>query len=114
MGEPLPASLEAITPAWLTHALWSRGLLADARVRGARSRVVSEGSGFIGVVARLELDYDGDPASAPPTCIAKLPSPDPGSRQIDLLYGLYEREVRFYTDLAPGGGRLPGGRRPLT
>src|SRR5207237_196700 len=33
------------------------------------------------------------------TLIAKFPSPDPGARQIGQMYGLYEREVRFYRDL---------------
>ena len=97
----VPASLDAISPEWLTGALRDRGVLGpNAGVRAVRRRVVGEGSGFIGLVARLELDYEGDAGAAPRACIAKLPSPDPGSRQIGLLYGLYEREVHFYTDLA--------------
>jgi hypothetical protein len=97
---PLPAGLDEITPEWLTAALRARGLLTGARVRAVRADVVGEGAGFIGIVARLAIDYEGDAAAAPRSCIVKLPSADPGSRQVGQLYGLYEREVRFYADLA--------------
>src|SRR5262245_39657370 len=100
----LPASLDEITPEWLTTALRAAGHLSGGRVGAVRARPVGEGSGFIGVVARLEIAYDDDAGAAPRTCIVKLPSADPGSRQVGQLYGLYEREVRFYADLAADVG----------
>jgi len=66
--------------------------------------VVSEGTGFIGIVARLAIEYAGEARGAPAALVVKLPSSDPGSRQVGLLYGLYEREVRFYTELAADVG----------
>src|ERR1700738_3946628 len=41
--------------------------------------------------------------------VFKCPSPDPVSRQTGLALGLYEREVRFYHDIAPrlGGAIAP-------
>jgi hypothetical protein len=50
---------------------------------------------------RLRLAYTGDSPSAPKTLIAKLPSAEPGSRVLATTFGLYEREVRFYAELAP-------------
>jgi hypothetical protein len=100
----LPGTLDEITPEWLTGALRDAGHLSGGRVGAVRARPVGEGSGFIGIVARLEIAYDGDAGAAPRTCIVKLPSADPGSRQVGQLYGLYEREVRFYADLGRDAG----------
>lgn len=105
---PLPTSIEALTPEWLTAALREGGL-SDVTVTGVKSTVIGEGVGFIGQVARLELAYAASVAGAPPSIIAKLPSSDPGSRMIGVAFGLYEREVRFYTELAPASD-LPAPR----
>jgi aminoglycoside/choline kinase family phosphotransferase len=64
---------------------------------------VGEGLGFIGIVARMAVTYTGDTA-APRSMFVKFPSPDPGSRQVGNLYGLYEREVHFYNELAASSG----------
>jgi len=45
-------------------------------------------------------------SAAPPSVVLKVAATDPTSRQTGLSLGLYEREVRFYTDIAPG---LAGG-----
>src|ERR1700754_527745 len=49
---------------------------------------------------RVGLTYaDGD--SGPDSVVLKVAATDPVSRQTGLSLGLYEREVRFYTDIAP-------------
>ena len=96
----LPAAPEELTPAFLTDVLREVGALSKgATVRAFDWTRVGEGVGFIGVVARLELSYAGD-AAGPASVIAKFPSPDEGARTIGNLYGLYEREVRFYREIA--------------
>jgi hypothetical protein len=60
--------------------------------------------GFIGLLARPHLQYSGQAASAPRTVIAKFPSQAEGARAIGKLYGLYEREVRFYSDIGSDVG----------
>lgn len=97
---PLPATPEAITPEWLTAALRRGGALPAGVVTSVEPEVIGAGIGFIGTIARLRLTYDGAPADAPASLIAKLPSPDPGSRMVGVAFGLYEREVRFYSDLS--------------
>ena len=39
-------------------------------------------------------------APAPPTLVGKLPTVDPGGREICRIFKLYEREIRFYRDVA--------------
>ena len=80
------AARRASTPEWLSAAL-------GRAVRGVQAEAV--GTGQIGACYRLHLDGDDVPA----TLLAKLPSAEPGAR--DLMAGAYRGEVRFYTDIAP-------------
>jgi hypothetical protein len=97
---PLPVNPSGLNPEWLTAALRSSGVLPAGSVTTAESSVIGAGVGFIGTIARLKVTYEGAPRGVPDTIIAKLPSEDPGSRMVGVAFGLYEREVRFYTDLA--------------
>ena len=63
------------------------------------------GTGQMSECYRVELTRaSGD--SGPSSVVLKVAATDPASRQTGLALGLYEREVRFYTDVAPtiGGG----------
>ncbi|HLB24117.1 MAG TPA: hypothetical protein VJP07_08485, partial [Dehalococcoidia bacterium] len=99
-GTGIPQTAEEITPHWLTQALRAGGSLGDARVSAVRVDALSEGVGFVGQVLRVTPSYDGAADGAPRSLIAKMPSPDPGAREIAALYGLYEREYQFYRQLA--------------
>jgi aminoglycoside phosphotransferase family enzyme len=96
----IPASLDDITPEWLTDALRSGGAIRNARVVSFDAELLSEGVGFIGQVARIGPHYDVAEAGAPASIIAKMPTLDEGGRAIAALYGLYERELNFYRELA--------------
>ena len=50
---------------------------------------------------RVTLTY-ADGGDRPDAVVLKVAAADPSSRQTGLAMGLYEREVRFYTDIAPG------------
>jgi hypothetical protein len=93
MSAPLPVGEpEALTAAWLTQALGAD--VTDVEVQ----RV---GTGQMGEAYRLALTGPAvDSGSVPATMIAKLPTPDPGSR--DFLHNSYAIEVTFYRDLAAG------------
>src|ERR1700693_4564477 len=58
------------------------------------------GTGQMSECYRVALEYDGD-AQAPTSVVLKVAASDPVSRQTGVALGLYEREVRFYTDVAP-------------
>lgn len=66
------------------------------------------GTGQMSECYRVSLTYSGDDAG-PATVVLKVAATDPVSRQTGLALGLYEREVRFYTDIAPriGGPVAP-------
>jgi hypothetical protein len=97
----IPATPGELTPSWLTRALRAGGVIDDATtVTSARYELLGEGAGFIGQVARVALTYDRTAPGAPSSLIAKLPALDPGARELAALYGLYEREYRFYNELA--------------
>jgi hypothetical protein len=99
--QSLPTTPEDLTPAWLTAVLREAGAItASHTVETISHDRLGEGAGFIGIVARVSIRYDGDANGAVPTLIAKFPSPDEGARTIGNMYGLYEREVHFYNDLA--------------
>jgi hypothetical protein len=84
----------------LTSLLHESGTLRAGAVRAVEIEPIGVGAGFLGQVARLRLTYDGRDEAAPPTLVGKLPTVDPGGREICRIFKLYEREIRFYRDVA--------------
>jgi hypothetical protein len=79
-------NIEELTPAWLSEAL-------GARVETVTAEPV--GTGQIGTCHRLTMTGDVTPTRM----LAKLPAPDPGTRE--LLANVYRSEMRFYDQIAP-------------
>ncbi|MEN9504837.1 MAG: hypothetical protein RI958_763 [Actinomycetota bacterium] len=77
-----------LTSSWLSAAL-------GAEVRGFTATRI--GDGLVGMNLRLQLDAE---PGAPATLVIKLPSPDPTSRATGIALRNYEREVRFYREVA--------------
>jgi hypothetical protein len=97
----LPGSAEALTPDWLTEALMRGGVLGPTgRVSACEAAPLGAGGGLIGLVARVNVDYEGDADGAPRSLIAKFPSPLEANRTVAETYDMYGREVRFYRELA--------------
>ncbi|HUH70453.1 MAG TPA: phosphotransferase [Mycobacterium sp.] len=89
-----------LTTAWLAAAIGA-GDVADFAVE----RI---GTGQMSECYRIRLTYadsDAQPGDRPESVVLKVAASDPVSRQTGLALGLYEREVRFYGDIAP---RLSG------
>lgn len=97
---PIPQQADELTPEWLTSALRARGVLQQARVCKTDCDVLGEGEGFVGQVLRLRLELDRPEPGAPETLIAKFPISLATNRTLGASLGLYEREIRFYDDLA--------------
>ena len=91
---------EDLTAEWLTAAVGA----------GTIERFNAEriGTGQMSECYRVALTY-ADGAAGPGSVVLKVAASDPVSRQTGLALGLYEREVRFYTDIAPriGGPVAP-------
>ena len=81
---------EQITSSWLSSVF-------DADVELTASTRV--GDGLVGMNLRLSLGSRSP--DVPATVIAKLPSPDPTSRATGIALRNYEREVKFYAEIAP-------------
>jgi len=85
---------------WLTEALRHAGVLApSASVARVESAPVAQ-AGFASQVVRLQVSYD-PPGAAAATFVAKLPAANPQIRGLMAGQGAYEREARFYADVAP-------------
>jgi hypothetical protein len=90
-----------LTPSWLTAAIGA-GVVADFTVE----RI---GTGQMSECYRVRLSYADAGSKGPESVVLKVAATDPVSRQTGLALGLYEREVRFYGDIAPrlGGPIAP-------
>ncbi|OBG93039.1 phosphotransferase [Mycobacterium sp. E3298] len=92
-----------LTAAWLESVIGA-GPVADFAVE----RI---GTGQMSECYRVRLSYADGAAKAgrPESVVLKVAATDPVSRQTGLALGLYEREVRFYGDIAPrlGGPIAP-------
>ena len=97
----IPATMDEVTPEWLTAALRSSGVLKEASVVAAPRIQIGAGVGILGELARVTLAYDRPEPGAPKTLIAKIPTADPAGRHIANILGYYEREVRYYLQVGP-------------
>ena len=103
----IPASIDAVTPAWLTRVLHDAGALpAAGSVRGRNATQIGQGVGLMGEIFRVELEYGGDGGDAPASVVVKLPATAEANRAQGVALGMYEAEVRFYAELGP---RTPSG-----
>jgi hypothetical protein len=96
----IPQSLDELTPGWLTAALRASGHLDRGQVRAREVERLGEGQGFVGEIVRLRLAYEGASATAPESVIAKMPIRSDQNRKLGEALGAYEREIRFYQELA--------------
>ena len=68
---------------------------------GAKVAVSPVGAGQLADTFRLSLDWGIMQDGRPSSLVCKLASSDASSREISAHWRLYEREVRFYRELAP-------------
>lgn len=97
----IPLALSDLTPSWLTGALRAAGHLDASAVASARVEAIGQGVGVLCQLARIAIEYDRPAPAAPATLVAKLPTADLQTRGMVSLFRFYEREVRFYRELAP-------------
>lgn len=103
-----PDSITAISPPWLTQVLRNSGYLAASQVTAVVVQQIGTEIGFLDNLARLSLTYDQAETGAPASLVVKVSSPEPAYRQIGDRYNAYEREFRFYEQIAPHAPlRLP-------
>ena len=98
-GPAVPATIDDVTPAWLTDALRHGGAIDGATVRHVSVEPIGVGVGVMALLYRLAVTYDGPPG--PGAVVVKLASQYEPVRQVARGYRFYEREVGVYNHLAP-------------
>jgi aminoglycoside phosphotransferase (APT) family kinase protein len=93
----LPSAASEIDAAWMTEALGAR----LTPVSAVSLEPVGAGRGHLGSTVRVRLRYDTRPPGAPASVVVKLPGTAAESRETARRGRLYEREYRFFTELAP-------------
>ncbi|HEY5662432.1 MAG TPA: phosphotransferase [Ilumatobacter sp.] len=97
----VPHLTEDASPEFVTAALRSTGVIdADTSVAEVEHDRIGEGVGLMCNLARLTLRYRGAAHGAPSSVILKVPSNLPENRGVGDHFGFYEREGRFYAELA--------------
>lgn len=105
MAADYPKTTADVTPGWLTEHLRAAGTIPpDVAVTDAVPHVLDAGVGFMGEVGILDLTYEGA-TEAPSRMVAKIPTQEPFVRDMLRPAQVFEREARFYLDVAPN---LPG------
>ncbi len=93
-----PVTIESLTSGWLTTVLRSDGVLKSGRV--SKFSAEPRSGGYTSSVFRLELEYEGNFGTAPPSLIIKFHGDSADLREMFEEQRIYEREVRFYQTLA--------------
>ena len=98
----IPALPAGFSNALLTEVLHENGCLpSSGEVIGLTQSLLGDGTGMMAELATLNLTYGGDQGAAPATLVAKFSSQNLINREISMSYKLYEREARFFQDIAP-------------
>lgn len=85
-----------LTASWLAAAIGAGAVAGFA--------VERIGTGQMSECYRVRLSYADTSSEGPESVVLKVAATDAVSRQTGLALGLYEREVRFYGDIAAGLG----------
>lgn len=97
----VPTTTSQLTPEWLTAALRSSGSLGQSgSVASIATDPTGAGIGFMGEVGTVSVTYTGDAGDAPTRLIAKFPTHSPEVKAMMRPTRVYEREHRFYAELA--------------
>jgi hypothetical protein len=96
----LPSGPAEVNAGWLTRALRESGVIAKAAVTAVEHEIIGEGVGVLAQLARFRLSYDTPEEGAPRSLVGKFPATAPENRDLANHFRFYEREVRFYEQIA--------------
>lgn len=92
----IPSCVDELTPGFLGDILGSDVQSIDLEPIGLEA-------GILGELARVHLTY-GPQAAGPQSVVVKLPTSAAQNRAVGMAFKFYEREVRFYQELAADSG----------
>jgi hypothetical protein len=97
----LPSGPQELTAGWLTAALRETGTIGEAvEVESFATETIAEGVGLLGQLARVTPRYIDADGREPSSLIAKFPAATEENRDLANALRFYDREVRFYEQIA--------------
>ncbi|CAN5198655.1 hypothetical protein BH10PLA2_BH10PLA2_22880 [soil metagenome] len=96
-----PKTIEDISAKWLDDVLREAGVLKQSTVCAVDVHGIGEGVGFLSGRARVAIRCDQVEEGVPATVVVKLPSCIKEGMDFADSTHAYEREIRFYRDVAP-------------
>src|SRR2546425_1757848 len=94
---------EELSADWLTAVLRGSGAAIDAAAV-ARFEAIAIGTGQMSESYRVGLTWDDRAPAGPASVVVKVSAADQTSRSTGVGLGIYEREIRFYREVAPRVG----------
>ena len=102
MGIRHPKTIEDITAEWMNWALHEGGVCQESTVSDIETTSIGGGVvGFLSGVARVLLTYNQARPDLPTSVVVKMPIATTWNRELGDSYYVYEREVRFFQEIAP-------------
>jgi aminoglycoside phosphotransferase (APT) family kinase protein len=100
MGNAAIPTIDDLTAQWFTELLRDNGRLDDATtVAAVDVQRFGTAESMMSSLHRVALTFDG-PTDAPASLIVKLASESDEQRFIATVFKFYEREIRFYNEIA--------------
>ena len=97
MTKNIPTSMHEVTDQWLIEILSSQQAFADDPISSVDRQSVGDGIGQVGEFNKVVVTTESSKQS---TLFLKLRAPIEGMHAVALRYKMYEKEVRFYNELA--------------
>ena len=98
----LPNGITDLTADWLNEALHENGFLTgDRNILSIEVTPMAVGEGFQSDMARIIPKYNREDPALPVSMVAKLPTSYEPANFVAMLFNTYEREIRFYQEVAP-------------
>ncbi len=97
----IPKRTKRISSEYLNDVLHNSGYLKDVNIESISREACGIGEGFVSDMARLTITYDKESPDLPKTMVVKMPTTFRTALVVALQYNLYEKEIRFYNEVAP-------------
>lgn len=96
----MPTALTDVSADWMTEVLRGSGAIdPESTVTAVDVTDIGEGTGIFGEIGRARLTTSD--RTGPETVVVKMPCLEPENLAVAHALGIYEREVRFFDDVAP-------------
>ena len=96
-----PKKIDEMSPEWMNWALHEGGWCRQSSVSQIEIASMGGGVGFVSRVFRVLLAYDRPRPDLPCSVVVKLPAATARNREFGDSFNAYEREVRFFQEVAP-------------